>query len=71
MRPTYPEPSKSESSLSKVPAIRIIELQIRHCIRCKGGKQCDHRQQLLILQKEAKELLALSELKKRTKKKII
>jgi hypothetical protein len=69
MRATYPEPSLSERSLSKNPSIREIELEIRQCVRCKGGKQCGHIQQLKILQKEEKNLFALSELKKSQAKK--
>ena len=59
-RLTNPEPSNSEKTLSKNPDIREIELLIRGCIRCQGGKNCNHLQNLKKLQKEENNNIIIS-----------
>lgn len=68
-RATNPEPSNSERTLSKDPAIREIQLIIRACVRCTTGKKCGHQEILKKLLKEEKQAFALAELEKAKSKK--
>jgi hypothetical protein len=70
-RATNPEPSNSERTLSKTPAIREIQIVIRECIRCTSGKKCGHLDTLKKLQKEEKTTFASTELQKTKAKKTL